>query len=44
VTFNGGQIVSDAGLLPIRELDKKLGILAEAARRSGRLLAVLVHM
>ena len=33
VTFNGGQIVSDAGLLPIRELDKKLGILAEAARR-----------
>ena len=33
MTFDGGQIVSDAGLLPIRELDKKLGILAEAARR-----------
>ena len=33
MTFDGGQIVSDAGLLPIRELDQKLGILAEAARR-----------
>lgn len=33
MTFDGGQIVSDAGLLPIRDLDKKLGILAEAARR-----------
>ena len=33
MTFDGGQVVSDAGLLPIRELDKKLGILAEAARR-----------
>ena len=33
MTFVGGQIVSDAGLPPIRELDKKLGILAEAARR-----------
>lgn len=33
VTFDGGQVVSDAGLLPIRELDLKLGILAEAARR-----------
>ena len=33
MTFDGGSIVSDAGLLPIRELDQKLGILAEAARR-----------
>lgn len=33
VTFNGGDVVSDAGLLPIRELDLELGILAEAARR-----------
>ncbi|MEZ6035197.1 MAG: IS1380 family transposase [Planctomycetaceae bacterium] len=33
MTFDGGQIVSDAGLLPIRDLDKRLGILAEAARR-----------
>lgn len=33
VDFEGGQVVTDAGLLPIRELDFKLGILAEAARR-----------
>ena len=33
MTFDGGQIVSDVGLLPIRELDQKLGILAKAARR-----------
>lgn len=33
VTFDGGQVVSDAGLLPIAELDLKLGILAEAAAR-----------
>ena len=33
VTFDGEQIVSDAGLLPIRQLDQELGILAEAARR-----------
>ena len=33
MTFDGGQIVSDAGLLPIRELDQKLGFLAKAARR-----------
>jgi len=32
VCFDGGQIVSDAGLLPIAELDRKLGILSEAAR------------
>jgi hypothetical protein len=33
VTFDGGDIVSDAELLPIRQLDQELGILAEAARR-----------
>jgi len=33
VTFDGEQIVSDPGLLPIRQLDQQLGILAEAARR-----------
>ena len=33
VTFDGEHIVSDAGLLPIRQLDQQLGILAEAARR-----------
>lgn len=33
VTFDGEQIVSDAGLLPVRQLDQQLGILAEAARR-----------
>jgi hypothetical protein len=33
VTFDGGSVVSDTGLLPLAELDRKLGILAEAARR-----------
>jgi DDE family transposase len=33
VSFDGGSVVSDAGLLPIRQLDQELGILAEAARR-----------
>lgn len=33
VTFDGGNVVSDAGLLPVRELDRQLGILAEAASR-----------
>jgi hypothetical protein len=33
VTFDGGQLVIDAGLLAIRELDKGLGILAEVAQR-----------
>ncbi len=28
VAFDGGNVVSDAGLLPIRELDQQLGILA----------------
>ena len=30
VTFDGEQIVSDAGLLPIRQLDQQLGVLAES--------------
>jgi hypothetical protein len=33
MSFDGGQIVSDAGLLPIAQLDRELGLLAEAARR-----------
>lgn len=33
MSFDGGNVVSDAGLLPIRELDRELGILAEAASR-----------
>lgn len=33
MSFDGGQVVSDAGLLPIAQLDRELGILAEAARR-----------
>ena len=33
VNLDGGSVVSDAGLLPIRQLDRELGILAEAARR-----------
>ena len=33
VDFDGGQLVSDAGLLAIRELDKGLGVLSELARR-----------
>jgi Transposase DDE domain group 1 len=33
VDFDGGQIVSDAGLLPIRALDRELGVLAELAQR-----------
>lgn len=33
MSFDGGQVVSDAGLLPNAQLDRKLGILAEAARR-----------
>lgn len=32
-TFDGGQIITDAGLLAIRELDKGLGVLAELAAR-----------
>lgn len=33
MSFDDGNVVSDAGLLPIRELDQPLGILAEAASR-----------
>lgn len=33
MSFEGGDVVSDAGLLPVRQLDRELGILAEAARR-----------
>ena len=33
VDFEGGNLVSDAGLLAVRQLDQQLGILAEAARR-----------
>lgn len=32
-TFDGGQLVTDAGLLAIRELDKSLGVLSELAQR-----------
>ena len=31
--FQGGQIVTDAGLLPVREFERELGIIAELARR-----------
>jgi hypothetical protein len=33
VDFDGGQIVTDAGLLAIRALDKELGVLSELAQR-----------
>ena len=33
VDFDGGHVVTDAGLLPMRELDKELGVLAELAQR-----------
>lgn len=33
VSFEEGEVVSDAGLLPIRQLDQQLAILAEVARR-----------
>jgi hypothetical protein len=33
VDFDGGRVVSDAGLLAIRQLDKTLGVLAELASR-----------
>jgi hypothetical protein len=33
VDFEGGRVVSDTGLLPIRLLDKELGVLAELAAR-----------
>jgi hypothetical protein len=33
VSFDGGQIVSDAGLLPVRHFEKQLGLLADLAAR-----------
>lgn len=33
VDFHGGRVVTDAGLLPIRLLDRELGVLADIARR-----------
>ena len=33
VAFDGGEVVTDTGLLPIRQLDRRLGVLAEAAAR-----------
>jgi Transposase DDE domain group 1 len=33
VDFEGGQLVTDAGLLALRELDKRLGVLSELAGR-----------
>jgi len=33
VDFTGGRVVTDAGLLPIRMLDRELGVLAEVAAR-----------
>src|ERR1700722_13475716 len=30
-TFDGGRLVTDAGLLPLRELDKRLGVLSGLA-------------
>src|SRR5947209_6771488 len=33
VAFDGGSLVTDAGLLALRALDKELGVIAELARR-----------
>jgi len=33
VAFDGGSLVTDAGLLAVRALDKELGVIAELARR-----------
>jgi hypothetical protein len=33
VDFKGGEVVTDAGLLPIRLLDRELGVLSEVAQR-----------
>jgi hypothetical protein len=45
VTFQGGRIVSDAGLLGIRKLDKELGILSLLAEllNDPRAQALVVH-
>jgi hypothetical protein len=33
VDFQGGEIVTDAGLLPVRQFERALGVIAELARR-----------
>lgn len=33
VDFEGGEIVTDAGLLPVRQFERELGVIAELARR-----------
>src|SRR5229473_428300 len=33
VAFDGGSLVTDAGLLPLRALDKELGVISELAHR-----------
>ena len=33
VAFDGGEVVTDTGLLAIRQLDRELGVLSEAAAR-----------
>ena len=33
LAFDGGEVVTDTGLLAVRKLDRELGILAEAAAR-----------
>lgn len=45
VTFQGGRIVSDAGLLGIRKLDKELGVLSLLAERlpDPRVQNLVVH-
>jgi hypothetical protein len=45
VTFQGGRIVSDAGLLGIRKLDKGLGVLSLLAERlpDPRTQSLVVH-
>ncbi|HEV3078140.1 MAG TPA: IS1380 family transposase [Gemmataceae bacterium] len=43
--FAGGRVVTDAGLLPVRLLDKELGVVAEIARRlpDPRALKFVTH-
>lgn len=45
VAFQGGRIVSDAGLLGLRKLDKELGVLARLAERlpDPRTQSLVVH-
>ncbi|MGH3784604.1 MAG: IS1380 family transposase [Pseudonocardiaceae bacterium] len=45
VDFAGGRVVSDAGLLALRLLDRELGVLAEVARRlpDPRAQALVTH-